>query len=54
MNHFIIGVPIYISKPNMLGVDPYYVNLTLGMNATEEKDDTFLYVEPITGISKFL
>jgi hypothetical protein len=45
------GVPIYISKPNMLGVDPYYVNLTLGMNATEEKDDTFLYVEPITGIT---
>ena len=44
------NVPLFASKPHFLGADPGYVNNVTGMNPDEAKHDSFLDVEPLTGV----
>lgn len=48
------GVPIWLSKPDMLDADPTFINKISGMNPDPDTDDTYLDVEPITGKSNKL
>eukprot|EP01098_Paradermamoeba_levis_P015542 TRINITY_DN7964_c0_g1_i1.p1 TRINITY_DN7964_c0_g1~~TRINITY_DN7964_c0_g1_i1.p1 ORF type:complete len:200 (+),score=45.26 TRINITY_DN7964_c0_g1_i1:77-676(+) len=41
--------PIYICKPNFLGVSDYWREQLIGMNPNPDLHDTFISLEPLTG-----
>mmetsp|Transcript_25901 Transcript_25901/g.36439 ORF Transcript_25901/g.36439 Transcript_25901/m.36439 type:complete len:781 (+) Transcript_25901:140-2482(+) len=43
------GNPIFLSMPNMYGVDPDYRNLVEGMHPKKTNDEIQLDIEPLTG-----
>ena len=45
------GIPVYLSKPHFLGADPSVSGAVSGMNPDSAKHDTYIDVEPITGIT---
>ena len=44
------GAPIFISKPHFFDADPYYLTTVGGLTPNSSLHQTFLDVEPITGI----
>jgi lysosome membrane protein 2 len=44
------GAPVRLSKPHFLGADPSLLSAVVGMNPDPQKHDTFIDVEPFTGI----
>lgn len=44
------GAPVRLSRPHFLGADPSLLSAVIGMSPDPEKHDTFVDVEPATGI----
>lgn len=44
-------VPIFLSQPNMVGVDPVWISKVSGMNPMSTDSQTILDVEPLTGVT---
>ena len=51
MSQLYQGIPIFISRPNMLFADPAALNSVKGMNPQVQTSEIFFDVEPITGKS---
>ncbi len=45
------GIPAYLSKPHFLDADSSVRNAIIGMNPDPDKHETYIDVEPITGIT---
>jgi len=44
------GAPVVSSSPHLFQADPVYLNRLRGLNPTKELHQTFLHLEPITGM----
>jgi hypothetical protein len=45
------GIPVYLSKPHFLGTEESVCDAVIGMDPKSSKHDTYIDVEPITGIT---
>ena len=45
-----LPAPIFVSSPHFLNGDPTLLKKVVGLHPDEEKHDTFVYIEPNTGI----
>jgi len=44
------NTPVFVSKPHFLDADPYYLTTLNGLSPNRTLHETYIYVEPITGI----
>jgi len=44
------NVPVFYSQPRMLLLDQYWKDRAKGIQEPSEKDQSFLWIEPITGL----